>query len=212
LGRKCIKWEGKSVLVYLKLIIVLSILMFLFAPTGLAKAVEPAVPYSPSSDNLHTTTDTRTDKYLLAHLTNFRVGTIANGNGNERNSTEVSLKRDVIKSKISSPAASSSIASLFEEYFGTTTLSNNDITPIDTTPNISPFSISILFETLSISTTYSNNNVIDIDLSHILGLDSRRIGIGVGGQLPSGLQIPIGALHDNSLNPISYFFTLTIRF
>lgn len=183
--------------------------MVLLVSTGLAKAVEPVAPYSPSSD-YPSITDTRTGKGLLAHLGNFRPGIIANGN--EEDYTETRLKGSVIEREISPDAASSSIASFFEEYFGTTTPSNNDVTPIDTTPDISPFSTSILFETLSISTTYSNNNVIDIDLTHILGFDNRRIGIGVGGQIPSGLQIPIGGLPDNSLNPISYFFTFRIRF
>lgn len=196
-------------LVYLKLIIVLPILMVLFFSRGAAKAVEPVAPFFPSSDKPYTTADTRTDKDLFAHLGNFRPGIITNDN--EGDHTEARLKGSVIESKILSPA-SSSIASFFEEYFGTTTPSNNDVTPIDTTPDISPFSTSMLFETLSISTTYSNNNVIDIDLSHILGFDNRKIGIGVGGQIPSGLQIPIGGLPDNSLNPISYFFTFTIRF
>ncbi len=185
--------------------------MVLLVSTVAAKAVEPVASYSPSSDN-PSITDTSTGKDLVAHLGNFRPGIIANGNGNEEDYTYTRLKGSVIASKISPDAASSSIASFFEEYFGTTTPSNNDVTPIDTTPDISPFSTSIFFETLSITNTYSRNNVIDIDLGHILGLDSRGISVGLGGQLPSGLEIPTGRLQDNSLNPNSYFFTFTIRF
>jgi hypothetical protein len=189
--------------------------MVLVAPTGLAKAVEPMVPYSPYSDNTHTSSDTRTDRDLLANLGNYRPGITENRYGNEGNVTEAMLKASVIESNILSSAASSSIASFFEEYFGSTPPSNNDITPIDTMAGKNPFSTSMLFETLSMLTTlttYPNKNLIDVDLSSILRLRNRRIGIGVGGQLPSGLRIPIGGLQDNSLNPISYFFTFTIRF
>ena len=183
--------------------------MVLPIPTGEVKAVEPAAPYFSSLENLYAT---RTDKDILTHQTNFGVGINANDYGNEMDYTKTRLKGSVIGSKIPSPAASSSIASLFEEYFGSTTPSNSDTMVSNPVPNISPFSTSTLFETLSISTTYSNNNAITADLTSILGLDSRRVGVGVGGQLPSDLQIPMGTVLDNSLNPISYFVTLTIRF
>jgi hypothetical protein len=189
----------------------LSILVVFLVPTGLAKAVEHVAPYSSFSDTPFTS-DIRTDKDLLAHLVNYRPGIITNSNGNEGNDTEARLKGNVMQSNISSPAVSSSIASLFDKYFGSTAPSDNNTGSDDPVPNISPFSTSTLFETLSILTTYSNNNVIMFDLTHILGFDPSRIGIGIGGQLPSGLQIPLGAMLDNSLNPISYFFTFTIRF
>ncbi len=171
----------------------------------MAKAVEPVASNFPSSGS-------PSNKDLLAHLSNYGPEIITNGNGNEEDGTEAMLKDSVGESKIPYHAASSSIASLFEEYFGGITPPNNDVPPIDTTPDISPFSTSIFFETLSITNTYSRNNVMDIDLSHILGLDNKRISVGVGGQLPSGLQIPMGRLQDNSLNPNSYFLTFTIRF
>jgi hypothetical protein len=173
---------GKLVLVHLKLIIVLSIFLVLLVLTGEAKAVEPAIPYSPSSDN-PPTTDTRTDKDLLAHLGIFRPVTMTNGNGTEGDNTEAWLKSSVLKSEIPSHAASSSIASLFGEYFGSTPPSNNDITPIDTMADNNPFSTSMLFETLSILTTlttYPNDNLIDADLSSILGLGNSRINVGLG--------------------------------
>ncbi len=200
------KW-GKLFLAYYKLIIPPSILIVLLVLTGEAKAVEPIALYSLSSDN-SSTTDTRTDKDLLAHLGNYRAGMITNGNGNEEDNTEARLKQIVIENKI--PSHASSISSFFEEYFGSTPPSNNNPMADD-----NPFSSSMLFETLSILptlTTYPNNNLMDIDFSHILGLDKKGISVGLGGQLPSGLQIPIGRLQDNSLNPNSYFFTFTIRF
>ena len=202
------------ILAYLKLITALSILIVLLVLKGEARAVEveTIAPYSPSSDN-PSTTDNRTDKDLLAHLGSYRPEVITNGNVNEGDDTKARLKDGVIETKIpSSSGASSSIESFFGEYFGGATSSNNDVPPIDTTPDISPFSTSIFFETLSITNAYSRNNVIDIDLSHILGLDKKGISVGLGGQLPSGLEIPMGRLQDNSLNPNSYFFTLTIRF
>ena len=187
-------------------------LMVLLVPTESAKAVGPAVPYSPPSDNLYTPTDTRTDKDLFAHLGNYRLEIITNGNRNEGDDTKAKLKSSVIKTKIPSSGALSPIESFFVEYFGGTDSSNNDVPLIDMAPDISPFSASTLFETLSITNTYSRNNVMDIDFSHILGLDSRGISVGLGGQFPSDLEIPMGRLKDNSLNPNSYFFTFTIRF
>jgi hypothetical protein len=192
-------------------IITLLMLMVLLAPTESAKAVEPVVSYSPPSDN-PSTTDNRTDKDLLAHLGNYRPEIITNANGNEGDDTKAKLKSSVIGTKIPSSGASSSIESFFGEYFGGTDSSNNDVPLIDITPDISPFSASTFFETLSITNTYSRNNVMNIDFSHVLGLDKKGINVGLGGQLPSGLQIPMGRLQDNSLNPNSYFFTFTIRF
>ncbi|MGE5446572.1 MAG: hypothetical protein ACM3SR_18560 [Ignavibacteriales bacterium] len=103
-------------------------MIVLLVLTGEVKAVEPLAPYSPSSDN-PSTTDTRTDKDPFAHLGNYRPGIITNGNGNEGDDTEARLKDSVIESKIPYHAASSSIASLFEEYFGSTASSNEDIIP-----------------------------------------------------------------------------------
>jgi hypothetical protein len=202
------------VLAYLELIIALSILVVLLVVTGEARAVEPIAPYSSSSDN-PSTTDTRTDKYLLAHLGNFRPVTIANGDGTEGGNIEAWLKSRVLESEIPSHTASSSIASFYEDYFGSTPPSNNDITSIGPMAGNNPFSTPMLFETLSVLTTlttFPHNHLIDVDLSGILGFGNSRISVGLRGQLPSVLQIPTVGLQDNSLIPISYFSTFTIRF
>lgn len=179
----------------------------------MAKAAESVAPYRSSSDTA-TTKNTRRDKDVLASIGNLTPLTMASGNVTEEDNTEARLKHSVIRSEVPSPA-SSSIATFFEEYFGSTPPSNNDFTSNNTMADDNPFSTSMLFETASILpalTKYSNDNLIDIDLSRILGLGNRRISVELGGQLPSGLEIPMGRLEEESLNPVGFFLAFTIRF
>jgi hypothetical protein len=178
-----------------------------------AKAAESVVPYLSSSDNT-TTENTRRDKDLLASIGSLAHTIMTGGNVTEEDNTEARLKHSVIRTEVPSPA-SSSIAAFFEEYVGSTPPSNNNITSNNTMADDNPFSTSMLFETASILpklTTYSNDNLIDIDLSRILGLGNERISVELGGQLPSGLELPMGRLEEESLNPVGFFLAFTIRF
>ena len=188
-------------------------LVDLLVLTGEAKAAESVAPYLSSSDNT-TTENTRMDKDLLASIGKLAHTTMTGGNVTEEDDTEARLKHSVIRSEVASPE-SSSIAAFFEEYFGSTPPSNNDIRSNNNMAHDNPFSTSMLFETTSILstlTTYSNDNLIDIDLSRILGLGNGRISVEFGGQLPSGLEIPMGRLVEESLNPFGFFLAFTFRF
>lgn len=75
----------------------------------------------------------------------------------------------------------------------------------------SPLSTHSLFEALSISGTYPDNDVIEIELPPVL-LGDKRIIIGAGWLLPSGIQIPLGAVTDNSEDESAYYLTVILRF
>ncbi len=76
----------------------------------------------------------------------------------------------------------------------------------------SPLSTHSLFEALSISGTYPDNDVIEIELPTILRLGDKRITVGAGWLLPSGIQIPLGAEKDSSADESAYYLSLIIRF
>lgn len=76
----------------------------------------------------------------------------------------------------------------------------------------SPFSTRSTFESFSISGTYPDSDIIEVELPPILRLGDKRIIVGAGWMMPSGLQIPLGTLTDGNIDDGAYYLSLILRF
>jgi hypothetical protein len=76
----------------------------------------------------------------------------------------------------------------------------------------SPFSTRSTFESFSISGTYPDSDIIEVELPPILRLGDKRIIVGAGWMMPSGLQIPLGTLTDGNIDDGAYYLSLVLRF
>lgn len=76
----------------------------------------------------------------------------------------------------------------------------------------SPLSTHSMFAALSILGTYPDSGVIEIELPPVFRLGDKKITVGVGWLLPSGLELPIGGTIDDSADEGAYFLSVILRF
>jgi hypothetical protein len=69
-----------------------------------------------------------------------------------------------------------------------------------------------MFAALSILGTYPDSGVIEIELPPVFRLGDKKITVGAGWLLPSGLELPIGGTIDDSADEGAYFLCVILRF